>query len=265
MTDRNKMKQSNNISNMSSYHKKKVFFESLLTLYGRKPVHEALSQKEIKAYRLHLAQSNRPVKILTEIISMAESKGVEIRYHDRPSLSRISKNGRQDQGAVLDIEAPAYHPLTQLDILPGIELIALENVTNPQNVGMIIRSVGASPCQGLILPKKGCAKIDPLVIKASAGTALKVPIYYCDEAYPALSYLKEQKVQLTGLSSRGEGRLSELDTSQPRVFVLGNETKGLSKPVLDLCDELVRIPLNNQVESLNVSVVASIVAFRSIV
>jgi len=247
-----------------SYAEKKVLFDSMLTLYGRKPVHEALLLPEISPYRLHLAESNKQGGIVQTIADLAKTRGVEIQYHSRQALSRISKNSKQDQGVVLDIEAPGYQPIDVLSPAQNQEFIALENVTNPQNVGMTIRTVGASPCAGLILPKKGNANIDALVIKASAGTALKVPIYHCSEAISGLKRLKESGFTIVGLSSYSEKPLNEFKASGGTVFVLGNETKGLSKEMLSLCDVLVQIPLNHDVESLNVSIAAGILAFRSI-
>ena len=248
----------------TSYAEKKAFFDGLLTVYGRKPVLEALNLSGVKPFRLHLADTNRVAGTLAEILALAELKDIEIKYHDRIALSRISKNRRQDQGVALDIEAPKYQSLSNLRLENSGDLIALENITNPGNVGMIIRSVGASPCSGIILPRQGCAKIDAMVIKASAGTALKVPVYYCEQAYEGMKTLRDKGFRLMGLSSEGKHNLAQIDYSQATVFVLGNETTGLSSRMLALCDIQVRIPLNNQVESLNVSAVAGIVAFRSI-
>ena len=255
-TDRSKRPDS------EAYREKKTFFENLLTIYGRKPVLEALMQSDITPYRLHLADQNRQGATIEEIVKRAEQRGVEIKYHGRRDLAHISKNSRQDQGVVLDIELPKYKPSTSLTAKPGIDLIALENVTNPQNVGMIIRSVGASPCLGLILPKQGNAKIDALVIKASAGTALTVPIYHCGSALKGISALKEKGFRITGLSSYGTKGLGQIDDKAANIFVMGNETKGLSPEMLDLCDDSLNIPLNNGIESLNVSVAASLIAFR---
>ena len=252
-----------------TYSKKKAFLDGMLTIYGRKPVLEALGLEEVQPYRLHLARDNRPSSILNEIINLAGHKDVGIEYHDRQGLSRLSKNKRQDQGVVLDIVAPQYKPVSSLEIAQlqnrsCSDLIALENVTNPQNVGMMIRSVGASPCAGIIIPSHGCAKIDAMVIKASAGAALKVPIYYVSEAYSGLKSLKQQGFRLMGLSSYGKLSLADVDHRIPTVFVLGNESKGLTTQMARLCDQQVQIPLQNNVESLNVTVAASIVAFRSI-
>lgn len=246
-----------------SYAEKRAFYDRLLTIYGRKPVQEALNLKEISGYRLHLAESNRPGNLIREIIRLAEDRNIDIKYHSRKALSHISKNRRQDQGVALDIELPGYQPISDLEAGADVELIALENITNPQNVGMIIRAVGASPCRGVILPTRGCAKIDALVIKASAGSVLKTAIYYCDDLYSGLDMLKHKGFTLFGLSSQADEELARLETKQPTIFVLGNETTGLTMKMQALCDQLVQIPLNHHIESLNVSVTAGIVAFRS--
>ncbi len=246
------------------YQKKKAFYDGLLTIYGRNPVMEALQDKHIQPFRLHLADSNQESKPIREMQKLARQRQVEIQFHSRDALSRISKNRRQDQGVVLDIKAPGYRSLDTLEALPDTELIVLENVTNPQNVGMIIRAVGASPCRGIILPRKGCASIDALVIKASAGNIFKVPIYYCEHSLEGVKAMKAAGFRVIGLSSHADIALKEIDQGPPTLFVLGNETHGLSQEMLDLCDQQTRIPLNNQVESLNVSIAASIVAFRRI-
>lgn len=252
------------------YTQRKSFFDSLLTIYGRKPVYEALNTPGTTPFRLHLAQSNKPTGIIADIIALATTKNIEICYHSREALARISRNGRQDQGVAVDIEAPGYQPLTSLcqfaQSHPGtsLDLIALDRVTNPQNLGLIIRSVGASPGAGLLLPQKGCARIDPLVIKASAGTVLKVPIYYCDELRHGLEQLRASNFSVLGLAAGGSRSIADIPVTGRHVFILGNETDGLSPEIATVCDELVGIPLNHGVESLNVSAAASIVAFRAI-
>ena len=246
----------------NTYQGKKPFFDNLLTIYGRKPVLEALGQGDIMPHCLHLANRNRPGATMTAILRQAEKRGLTIRYHARAELAYISKNRRQDQGVALDIALPQYQPSHILQPVAGMDLVALENVTNPQNLGMIIRSVGASPCRGLILPKQGNARIDALVIKASAGTALKVPIFHCGAALEGISALKQKGFKIIGLSSGGAYRLSQLNKQAANIFVLGNETHGLSQAMIELCAETLSIPLSHQVESLNVCVAASLVAFR---
>lgn len=246
-----------------AYRARKAFFDSLLTVYGRKPVLEALRDPATRPFRLHLAESNRPARLLDEILDTAQAQGAEVRYHDRKGLSRISGNGRQDQGVAVDLECPSYQSLEQWQGPVGrARLLALDRITNPQNLGMIIRAACAGAVDGLLIPDKGGAPIDSLVIKASAGTVFRAPILRCAELAPALKQLRERGCQICALSSHAQTTLGEFTAQGPCVYVLGNETDGVSPAVGKLCDQRLGIPMRNGVESLNVAVTAGLIAFQ---
>lgn len=247
------------------YLAKRAFFDSLLTVYGRKPVLEALQITGIKVHRLHLAKSNKPAAILTQIMDLAKNHGAEIIYHERTSLSRISKNAKQDQGIAADLICSKFQTLEEFLKTPPkahYTLLALDGISNPQNLGMIIRSACAGNIDGIILPKKGCAQIDPLVIKASTGTVFRAPILRTDNLPEALKKCIAQKGQVCGLSLQAKLSLKEFAPKSACVFVLGNETHGISPEVEKLANTHVKIPMNNGVESLNVAVTAALIAFR---
>lgn len=235
----------------------------MLTLFGRKPVLEALRDPGIEIICLHLAESNRDSGELREMRRVAEERGAGIKFHSRQALSRISKNGRQDQGVAVDVKPPRYRPIDDL-AADARQLLALDSVTNPQNLGMIIRSVAASPMDGLLIARQGTARIDGLVIKASAGTLFKCPVYHCDDLAPALLALKRKGFRVLGLDSHAPRGLDAIGRDEKIIFVLGNETSGLSSKISGICDECVRIPLANGVESLNVGVAAALIAFRNV-
>lgn len=254
------------MTDTTEHLQRKRFYDRLLTIYGRKPVLEALENPEIPCYRLHLADSNKPGGIIKQIITLAEQREIEIAYHSRQELSRISRNSKQDQGVAADLECPNHQLFDDFIVNPpkgNFNLIALDGITNPQNLGMIIRSVTASPCCGILLPQKGTATISPLVIKASAGTLFKSTLIHCDNLEQALPKLKDIGVQCCTLSSHSQQALSEFQVQAPVVYVLGNETEGVSKAVSSLCTHHVKIPMNNGIESLNVAVTAALLAFRS--
>ncbi len=252
-------------SDSPEYRKKKQFFNQMLTIFGRKPVLEALQEPSAKPYRLHLADSNRSGGIIDEITQLALTRKAEILHHDRQALSRISRNSKQDQGVALDIICEGYRSfedyLTQ-ETPNQYDILALDRITNPQNLGMILRSVAASGCAGVLLPEKGCAKLDPLVIKASAGTLFRAPILRCQNLEEALAHFAKDGASIFGLSSHASTKLGTLSAGGKNVFVLGNETEGVSDSVAKHCKELVSIPMSNGVESLNVAVTASLLAFR---
>lgn len=121
-----------------SYRKKKQFFNQLLTIYGRKPVLEALQDPTTQVHRLHLADSNRPAAILDDIIALAKAKGAELVYHDRQALSRISRNSKQDQGIAVDLICAGYQDYRDFLNSAGdkdYDIIALDRITNPQKQG----------------------------------------------------------------------------------------------------------------------------------
>lgn len=247
------------------YETKKAHFNGLLTLFGRKPVLEALRDETIVPTRLHLATSNKPSAELAEMQKIARRRQVEIIEHSRETLSRISRNGRQDQGVAVDIRVPGYRAAELLFEEPaGGQLIAVDGVTNPQNLGMIIRAVAASPTRGLLLARKGNARIDGLVIKASAGTLFKGQIYHCDDLRDTLVALSGHGYQVAAMDAGADRDLGSISPDAPFVFVLGNESTGISSKVLAVCDVRLSIPLANGVESLNVGVAAGLVAFRSV-
>jgi len=257
-----------NQTDSPEYLAKKSFFNRLITVYGRKPVLEILSDNSLEIFRLHLAESNRGGGIVEQIKTLASQRNIEICYHSREQLARISRNSKQDQGVACDIHCQGYEPYEQaLEQLPEISqrpLIALDGVTNPQNLGMIIRSVTASPAHGLLLPSKGCADIGPLVIKASAGTVFKGNILRCDSLARTLKEFKQKGFEICTLSSHQATPLTEFKPTAPVIYVLGNETEGVSKEIAALSDHRVGIPMANGVESLNVAVTAALIAFKSL-
>ncbi len=247
------------------YLARKSFFDQLVTVYGRKPVLEILEDNKLKIFRLHLADSNRDGGIIAQIRKLAAQRNIEICFHSRSELSRISRNSKQDQGVACDIHCPGYQPYQQaLSDSPAGTIIALDGITNPQNLGMIIRSVTASPAQALLLPSKGTADISPLVIKASAGTLFKGNILRCDSLPKALQEFKQRGYEICTLSSHQATPLSDFAPKAPVIFVLGNETEGVSPDVAALSDHRVAIPMANGVESLNVAITAALIAFRQI-
>ena len=250
----------------------------MITVYGRKPVLEVLRDPAIPVYRLHLAQSNRRHASLDEMSTLAEQRGVEIHQHTREQLSRISKNKRQDQGVAVDIQCPSHtdyrdffsskNPVNEdkqtASKRDPFQLIALDRITNPQNLGMIIRSLCASPMDGLLLPRVGCAPLSPLVIKASAGTLFRCPLLRCDDLNQALTNFSDEGVDIVVLAANSALEIANYQPSGSVIYVLGNETDGVAPETIALANTRVSIPMNNSVESLNVAVTAALIAFRGV-
>ena len=241
------------------YKTKKAFFEKIITLYGRNVVVEMLQDTSIEIHKLHMANSNKPDGAIKKILRLAKERNIEITHHDKNALSRISKNAKQDQGVAIDIVSKTYLNAAELIKKESYRLIALDGIQNPQNLGMIIRSCAAGNVDGIILPKKSSAKISPLVVKASAGTLFKLPIYFCNTLDEILPKLNNAKIY--ALSSHASESIYNVKESQKSIYVLGNESEGVSKEVAALCNDAISIPMNRDVESLNVAVTAALIAF----
>lgn len=248
------------------YQEKKAFFDRTLTVYGRKPVLETLRTDSLQCHALHLAHSNHEAGIIREIRQEAQRLGIPIRLHSREELSRISRNGKQDQGVAVDVLCPAFSSLDDFLARPGSpsgRLLALDGITNPQNLGMIIRSAAAGAIDGIVLARRGSAALGPLVIKASAGTVFRAPLLLCATLREALAQCQARGAQVCTLEADSPVSLFNHRASDFCVYVLGNETEGVSREIRALSDMRLSIPMRNGVESLNVAVTASLIAYGS--
>ena len=235
--------------------------KNLLTIYGRNSVLEALENKELSVYSLHLSNNNKNSDKLNKIISLAKKRNIEIKYHDRDKLSRISKNRKQDQGVALDI---ILNNLVTTNYLENKDyrVLALDGITNPQNLGMIIRSATAGNIDAIILQKKSTASlISPLTIKASVGTLFKLPIIYTNSLYKTLNELKEKSASIYTLDLSATNDIYKEVFTKKSIFVLGNETNGVSKEINSISNKKIKIFMNRDVESLNVAATGTLLAF----
>ncbi|RUM68513.1 MAG: 23S rRNA (guanosine(2251)-2'-O)-methyltransferase RlmB [Sulfurovum sp.] len=254
--------QDNNLVDSKEYLAKKSFFDKIITIYGRNAVLEVLEDEAIQIHKLHLADSNKPVAQLDRMVSIAEQRNIEIAYHNKKALSRISKNSKQDQGVALDIVLE--HALSEDEFLEeytSFRVLALDGIHNPQNLGMIIRSSAGGNIDALILPSKHSAQITPLVMKASAGTLFKLPIIKSKNFYKTLEKFQNNNSKLFTLSSHVTKSYKDEVYPKKTVFILGNESEGVSSEVEKLSNASISIPMRRGVESLNVAVTASLLAF----
>jgi len=239
----------------------------MLTVYGRKPVLEALLDPSLHCHGLHLADNNREDGIIGEIKAAAAQRGVPAVYHSRAELARISKNGKQDQGVAVDIACPAFQTLedllARLPQAAPLRLLALDGISNPANLGMIVRSATAAGMDGILWSRGGNAALGPLVIKASAGTLYRAPIVICPALPEALRACRGAGASICILAADAGQSLFAYRPAGHSIFVLGNETDGVSAGVRKLADVALSIPMYNGVESLNVAVTASLIGYAN--
>ncbi|KGE03754.1 TrmH family RNA methyltransferase [Pseudohaliea rubra] len=252
---------------MSDYGSKRRHYRGVLTVYGRKPVLEALADPGLACERLHLASSNRRDPILTRILDLAAERGVETRGHSREALARISRNGRQDQGVALDIRCPHFAELGEglaaLAARPATRLLALDGVTNPQNAGMAIRSARAGDIDGILYADRGNPALGPLVIKGSAGTLYGAPLLRCGTVAEGAAACRDAGYTVYTLAAGAPLNLFTAPLAPKTLFVLGGESDGVSPAVQALATEALSVPMAEGVESLNVAVTAALVAYAA--
>ena len=235
--------------------------DQFLTIYGRKPVVEILHEDGVEIEKIFLAKKAKG-DIIKQIIERCDLIDVPIFRVSPEEVSRISKNPKQDQGVALDIRTPLFdhaaHFLDHLD-RSDIKLLAIDGVTTPANVGMIIRNVSAFGLDGVIIPWKGTAKLNALVIKASAGTLFKTVVLRCERLAPILKKAKQLDFEIITLEGKASDTMYDTQFSSRSIFVLGNETHGVSQAVRDESSLPLSIPMSNGVESLNVACAAAVI------
>lgn len=239
--------------------------DRFITVYGRKPILELLEQRDRTIRRLVLdARARGP--IAQKILELAAARGVEVERGDAALVTKLSRNAKQDQGVAADVEAPRMASLARWlsDQSPtaSMRLWILDGVTNASNVGMILRTAVACGVGGVVLPRRGCPEVGPMVIKASAGLAYQAPVLRVPTVKEAISLCETHGVTLVGLTGSGSVPLDEVTVPRRCAIALGNETTGLSVPVLEAAKERWRIPMAPGAESLNVAVAAAVVGFE---
>ena len=234
-----------------------------LTLFGRKPVYEALSDPRVTAQKLFIARHARG-EMIEAILRRADQIALPVERLSAMALSRISKHGKQDQGVALDVQAPLHLDLAQaLDrSTSDLPIFLLDGLTTPANLGMVIRSVWASGAAGIILPREGCSPLNPLAVKASAGVAIHAAIWDCQSAIAAVHHLNEHQIPIFGLAGEATRSLYTSAWPQRSAWVIGNESVGMSAGVRAHLTDVVSLPMAGDVESLNAAAAATVVAFE---
>ncbi|OBF88023.1 23S rRNA (guanosine(2251)-2'-O)-methyltransferase RlmB [Mycobacterium sp. 852002-51163_SCH5372311] len=231
------------------------------TVLGRNPVLECL-RAGVPATALYVALGTEADERLTESVSRAGDLGIAILEVPRSDLDRMTAN-HLHQGIALQVPPYGYaHPddlvATALETPPAL-LVALDNISDPRNLGAIVRSVAAFGGHGVLIPQRRSASVTAVAWRTSAGAAARIPVARATNLTRALKDWGDRGLRVIGLDADGDTPLDELDGTDPLVLVVGSEGKGLSRLVRQNCDEVVSIPMAGHTESLNASVAAGVV------
>jgi 23S rRNA (guanosine2251-2'-O)-methyltransferase len=229
---------------------------------GRNPVLECL-RAGVPATALYVALGTEADERLTESVTRAADRGIAILEVPRADLDRISANGLH-QGIALQVPPYQYiHPddllrAASADKTPAL-LVALDNISDPRNLGAVVRSVAAFAGHGVVIPQRRSASVTAVAWRTSAGAAARVPVARATNLNRTLKSWRDAGLRVIGLDADGDTALDDLSGTGPLVVVVGSEGKGLSRLVRENCDAIVSIPMAGPTESLNASVAAGVV------
>lgn len=233
---------------------------------GRNAVREALAgDREIeKVYALN----NRDDSRLAALVGECRAHGAQIVSCDRRKLDAMSSTCAH-QGILAVVSEITYASVE--DVLNRAEasgrpplLVICDHLSDPQNLGAIVRSAEVFGAHGVIIPKRRSVSVTPAAVKASAGACLHLPIVRCTNLHAVIGELKEKGLWICGADGAGDRLISDADLAGPTAIVLGSEGDGLSRLTREDCDFLVRIPMAGKVNSLNVSAAASVFLYEAI-
>jgi 23S rRNA (guanosine2251-2'-O)-methyltransferase len=233
------------------------------TVLGRNPVVECL-RAGVPATALHVAIGNTADERVAEAVHLAADAGISILEVPRNDLDRIA-GGALHQGVALQVPPYAYaHPDELLQEAAERDeralIVALDGVTDPRNLGAVVRSVGAFGGHGVVVPQRRAAGMTAVAWRTSAGTAARVPVARATNLTRTLREYATAGLMVAGLDAEGDVSLDEFELAgDPLVLVIGSEGKGLSRLVRQTCDVTVSIPMAGPVESLNAAVAAGVV------
>ncbi|NLL06714.1 MAG: 23S rRNA (guanosine(2251)-2'-O)-methyltransferase RlmB [Clostridiaceae bacterium] len=238
--------------------------EGIDKLEGRNSVLEAIkSNRTINKILVSKGDKEGSIK---QIIALAREKGIIVQETDRTSLDKISTT-HAHQGVIAFVSVKDYVEVE--DILESAKakgeapfIILLDGITDPHNLGSILRTANAVGAHGVVIPKRRAIGLTAAVSKASAGAIEYVPVARVTNLSQTIEYLKEQSLWVVGTDQTGEKSFYDIDMKGPIALVIGSEGEGMGKLVSEKCDFVVNLPMKGQISSLNAAVAGAIVMYE---
>ncbi len=235
-------------------------------IIGRNPVVEAL-REGVPVNGVYVAEGAERDGRLREAFQLAAEKGISLLEVTKPELDRMTGfNGHQGLAA----RVPAYEYAHADDLIDDAKaqgedalIVVLDHITDPRNLGAIVRSAAAFGAHGVVIPERRAASVTAAAWKTSAGAAARIKVAQAVNLTRQIKAYQEAGCMVLGLDMGGDVSLPQLGdlASGPLVLVVGAEGGGLSRLVAETCDQIVTIPMVNAVESLNAGVAASVALY----
>lgn len=233
---------------------------------GRNAVTEALRAK-VTIDKIFIVKDSTD-KALGHIASTARERGIVVVDADKRKLDSMSIT-HSHQGVIALAAVREYASVE--DILQNAAdrgekpfLLICDELTDPQNLGAVIRTADASGCHGVIIPKRRAASLTAIVAKVSAGAVAHVPVARVTNITTTIKQLQQQGVWVYGAAMQGKTPLYDADLKGACAIVIGNEGDGLGRLVSESCDVLVSIPMCGKINSLNASAAAAVMLYEGV-
>ena len=228
---------------------------------GRNPVIEALkSGREINKLLVQEGEREGSIK---KIISMASDRKIVIQYVSKSKINSVTESGNH-QGVIAYVSPYRYYELEEIidENATNDMVIVCDEITDPHNLGAIIRTADASGASGIIIPKRRSALLTPTVTKSSAGAAEYLKVCRVTNISRTIDQLKEKGYWIVGADMDGDKNYFDSDLTGKVAIVIGSEGNGIGNLIKKQCDFLVKIPMKGKVSSLNASVAASLLMYE---
>jgi 23S rRNA (guanosine2251-2'-O)-methyltransferase len=236
-------------------------------IVGINPVEGALSNDAERISELLIENGQRNARVL-ELAERAKQLNIPVQHRPRDELDRVAGAARHQGVAVRYEAAPPVHENDLAGLLErdGSDtlVLVLDGVTDPHNLGACLRSAAATKVTAVIVPKDRAVGLTPVVRRASAGGADRVPLIAVTNLARTLRELKDAGVWITGLAGDTDTSIYAVDFRGPVAIVLGGEGEGIRRLTRELCDFVAKIPMPGNMESLNVSVATGVVLFEAL-
>ena len=241
-----------------------------MIIIGKNPILEILRTNGGEGNKGNLRKTLKPDEKLKEIKSFCERENIPLMFLNRFQFEKyFNRKNKQEgisQGCVAFTEDYKYADLSEvissLDLKTNPVLVILDEITDPQNMGAIIRSASCLGAVAVVIPKHRSAEINHTVIKSSSGAVNHIPVTRETNLVNAIKYLKQSGFWIAGTDSCGDSNVCSKDLKIPLGIVIGSEGKGIRKIVRDNCDFIVKIPMSGTLDSLNASVSAGIILYE---
>tara|TARA_B100002052_G_C15853763_1_gene586428 strand:+ start:1074 stop:1817 length:744 start_codon:yes stop_codon:yes gene_type:complete len=238
-----------------------------IEIYGIRSIIEAIeSSKDIS--RVYLLKSNsHKSSLFRSLVSLLENNNIKYSFVPKEKFKKFENKNHQGAVAILSpIKLLSIEELISVTFnkISSKTYVLLDGITDTRNFGAIIRTAVASNVDGIIIPQNNSAPVNSDVIKTSSGGVFKIPIARVNNIKDAILHLNSIEMNIISLSEKANKTIYDYNFKESTAIIMGSEEKGISKGVLSLSNEILKIPIDSKIDSLNVSSAFSAVAFEII-